>query len=140
MQVHRHGIALAERLAEAQVAGKVATLAPIYPLEAELPVYSELATGQFAYRTAEYTDADLLRHYTTTSPTEIQALFRDDPPAAFLVGFEPVLEAPMVRFARENGYLRVEDLGISDRYGRGTLYLRYNPGVREEAGRPPSRH
>jgi hypothetical protein len=137
MQVHRHGITLAERLAEAQVEGKIATLAPVYPLEAELPVYPEFATGQFVYRIAQYTDADLARHYTMTSPTEVEELFRDDPPAAILVGFEPELEAPMVRFARENGYLRVEDLGITDRYGKGTLYLRDNPGAREEAGRPP---
>jgi hypothetical protein len=137
MQVHKHGIAIAERLAEAQLEGKVATLAPIYPLEAELPVYPEFATGQFAYRIAQYTDADLARYYTTTSPTEIEALFRDDPPAALLVGFEPALEAPMVRFAEENGYQRIEDLGLTDRYGKGILYLRDNPGARGEAGRLP---
>jgi hypothetical protein len=124
MQVHKHGIALAERMAEAQVEGRVATLAPIYPLEAELPVYPEFATGQFVYRIAQYTDADLARHYTMTSPTEIEALFRDDPPAAILVGFEPELEAPMVRFAEENGYQRIDDLGLMDRYGDGILYLR----------------
>lgn len=124
MQVHRHGIALAERLAEVGIEGKVATLAPIYPLEAGLPVYPELATGQFAYRVAEYSNAELVRHYTTTSPTEIEALFRADPPAAFLVGFEPALEEPMVRFAEEDGYQRIDDLGLKDRYGDGILYLR----------------
>jgi hypothetical protein len=124
MRVHQHGVSIAERLAEAQIEGRVATFAPVYPLEGGLPVYPELATGQFAYRAAEYTDADLARHYVMTSPTEIEALFRSDPPAALLVGFEPALEAPMVRFAEDNGYRRVEDLGLADRYGEGILYLR----------------
>jgi len=123
-QVHQDGLAIAGRISDANVAGKVATLAPIYPLEANLAVYPELATGQFAYRIAEFTDKKLGKHFRMTSPTAIEALFEAEPPAALLVGFAPGLEAPMVRFAEENGYLRVDGFGIDDRYGRGVLYVK----------------
>jgi hypothetical protein len=123
-RVHRAGIKIADKLAEAGVSGKIATLAPIYPLEGSLSVYPELATGQFAYRTAEFTDANLRKYYRSTSTSEISAFLKADPPAGILVGFEPKLEAPMVQFAEQNGYLRIDNLGISDRYGQATLYIR----------------
>ena len=126
-RVHQDGLEIARRLSEAKVEGKVATLAPVYPLEAKLPIYLELATGQFAYRTAEFTDEDLARHYRTTSPSAIKDLFESDPPAALLVGFAPDLESPMVHFAEENGYRRVDDLGLVDRYGVGILYVKSKP-------------
>lgn len=123
-RVHQAGLAIAGKLSEAGVSGKVATLAPVYPLEGGLAVYPELATGQFGYRIAEFADESILRHYRTTSAATIEAMFEADPPAALLVGFEPELEAPMVRFAEQNGYLRVDGFEIDDRYGAGILYVR----------------
>jgi hypothetical protein len=127
MRVHDGGVALAERMAEAGVVGKVATLAPIYPLEGGLKVYPELATGPFAYRTGDITPPALAAQYRMTSPTRIGALLASDPPAALLLGFDAALEAPMVAYAEANGYDRVADLGIRDRYGTAVLYLR-RPG------------
>ena len=123
-RVHADGEALAGLIARSGATGKVATLLPIYPLEGGLPVYDELATGQFAYRVADDAPADLLRHYSTTSPERVEVLLRADPPAALLLGFEPELEAPMLRFARENGYVGSDEVRIEDRYGTGTVYLR----------------
>ncbi len=123
-RVHESGQKIARLMSGAGVDGKVATLAPIYPLEAGLAVYPELATGQFAFRVAEFTDPELLTHFRTTSPKTIRALFEADPPAAILVGFEPELESPMINYAEQNGYLKSEDLGLQDRYGVGVLYLR----------------
>ncbi len=123
-KIHRNGLAIAERLADAEVVGKVATLSPVYPLEANLPVYPELATGQFAYRVADVIDPELEEHYRMTSPATIEALLEADPPAALLLGFEPELEVPMVRYAESHGYRRIDDLGLVDRYGRGVLYVR----------------
>lgn len=88
-RVHRSGRALAAHIGGNQ--GKIATLLPIYPLEGGLPVYPELATGQFIYRIADRTDPALLRYYKTTSQTKIDALLKSDPPAAILVGFEAEL-------------------------------------------------
>lgn len=123
-RAHRDGIAIRDALFEAGVSGKVATLLPIYPLEGGLSVYPEFATGQFVYRTAEFTPPDLLRHYRTTSPGAVRSLFENDPPAALFLGFEPELEAPMAKFAAEMGYQPLETPKIKNRYGEGTLWVR----------------
>jgi hypothetical protein len=124
MRTHNFGVALASRLRELGVAGKIATLAPIYPLEGQLDVYPEFATGQFVYRVADIAKPELLRYYRTTSPAKVEAFLTADPPAAILTGFEPELEAPMLRFAQSHGYLRIDDLGIKDRYGKAVLHVR----------------
>jgi len=121
---HRAGLAIAREIAAAGVSGKIGTLVPIYALEGGLEVYPELATGQFAYRTADITDPSLRRHYRTTSPAEVGQLFASDPPAAILVGFDEKLEAPLVTFAEANGYRKVDSLDITDRYGSAILYIR----------------
>lgn len=104
--------------------GRIATLMPLYPLEAGLPVYPDLATGQFAYRVAEFTPPDLARHYAMTGKDGLAALFDADPPAAFLLGYEPDLEAPFAAYARAAGYRRIEAPALSNRYGSGILYVR----------------
>lgn len=124
MRTHNYGVALASRLRELGVTGKIATLAPIYPLEGQLDVYPEFATGQFVYRVADIAKPELLRYYRTTSPAKVEAFLAADPPAAILIGFDPELEAPMLQFAQSHGYLRIDDLGIKDRYGNGVLYVR----------------
>jgi hypothetical protein len=124
MRTHNYGVALAARLQELGVAGKVATLAPIYPLEGQLEVYPEFATGQFVYRVADIAKPELLRYYRTTSPAKVEAFLAADPPAAILTGFDPELEAPMLRFAQSQGYLRVDNFEIKDRYGNAVLYVR----------------
>jgi len=124
MRVHDDGRAIAARMAAAGATGKVATLAPIYPLEGGLAVYPELATGPFAYRTGDITPPALAAQYRMTSPKTVGALLAADPPAALLLGFDATLEAPLRAYAEANGYQPVEDLGIRDRYGAAVLYLR----------------
>jgi hypothetical protein len=102
---------------------KVATLLPIYPLEAGLPVYPEFATGQFAFRIAPFTSAKLARNYRMVAAEGIEALFDADPPAAMLLGYDTELEAPMLRYAMAHGYRRVEMAEVANRYGAGTVYL-----------------
>ncbi|WP_042775285.1 ArnT family glycosyltransferase [Sinorhizobium fredii] len=123
-RVHDAGVAISQRIAAARAEGKVATLSPIYPLEGGLEVYPELATGPFVYRTAAFTDHDLATWYTMTSPDLIAAMFDADPPGALLLGFDEVLERPMLDFARRNGYTPMTELGFKDRYGSPVLYLR----------------
>jgi hypothetical protein len=124
IRVHADGVAISKQLATAGVRGKVATLSPVYPLEGGLAVYPELATGPFAYRTADITPPDVAVFYHMTSPTRVTALLDADPPAALLLGFEPVLEQPLLAYAQKNGYVPVPDFAIADRYGVGTLYVR----------------
>jgi hypothetical protein len=123
-RAHDAGVVIAQRIAAAGASGKVATISPIYPLEGGLEVYPELATGPFAYRTADITEPALAAFYRMTSPSKIGALFDNDPPAALLLGFDEVLEMPMLAYARRNGYVPSTDLGFKDRYGVPILYLR----------------
>lgn len=125
--VHEVGVGIADRVAHAHAIGPVATLSPVYPLEGHLKVYPELSTGPFAYRTAGLTPPELAAYYKMTSPTSITALLEREPPAAFLLGSDEPLEAPMLAFARANGYQLVGDFEISDRQGKLKLYVK--PGL-----------
>ena len=102
--------------------GPVATLMPLYPLEAHLPVYAELATGPFAYRIAPYTDPELAQHYVMAGADDLTALFDSNPPSAFLLGYDSTLEAPLLRYAQTNGYAAVPKDGLDNRYGKGVIY------------------
>jgi len=104
--------------------GPVATIMPIYPLEAQLPVYPELSTGPFAYRIAPYTEPDLAAKYVMADAAGLQAVFDSNPPSAFLLGYDPALEQPLLRYAETNGYQPVEISGLGNRYGQGVVYLK----------------
>lgn len=129
-RIERSAGLLRDRLAEAGLdqAGPVATLSPIYPLAAGLPIYSELSAGPFAYRVAEYTEPELRAHYALVGASDLPALLDATPPAAILTGFDPALEAPFEDYARANGFTLVEMPKISDRYGSARLWLRAAPG------------
>jgi hypothetical protein len=120
----RGGAELRRALETYKPAGeKVATFLPIYPLEAGLPVYPEFATGQFAYRIAPFTAPELAAEYRMVGAEGIAALFDADPPAAMVLGYEPGLEAPMLRYAETHGYTRVEVPGLDNRYGSAIVFL-----------------
>ncbi|MBO0663025.1 hypothetical protein LQ948_09515 [Jiella sp. MQZ9-1] len=125
--VHRAGAAMADRLKAKGLDGRVATIAPIYPLEGGLPVYAELATGPFLFRTADLVSPALARSYRMVTPEGVAALFAVEPPAAFLLGFEPAIEAPLRKFAESHGYRPLANFAIRDRYGVGRLWVRPTP-------------
>ncbi|MEX0317262.1 MAG: hypothetical protein AB3N21_04905 [Ruegeria sp.] len=128
-KVARGGEALRQVLAEnGNSVGPVATLFPLYPLEAGLPVYGEFATGPFAYRIAPFTNPVLANEYQMVGEDGLTALFDTNPPSAFLLGYDLVLEAPLQRYAEANGYQPVEVAGLKNRYGQGIVYMK-NPEV-----------
>jgi hypothetical protein len=99
----------------------VATLAPLYVMEANLPIYPELATGPFLYRVGDLLTPEQRARYVGTSPATIGALLDRNPPAAILVKFESEgkLDTPLIAYATSHGYQRI---GIPN--SRGELYLR----------------
>lgn len=103
--------------------GPVATLSPLYPLQAGLPVYAEFATGPFAWRVAGHIDPGLRAAYVMATPQDLTDLFAARPPAAILTGFDPMLELPLEDWARAHGYRPQAISEITDRYGTGTLWL-----------------
>ncbi len=99
--------------------GRVATLSPVYAIEADLPIYPELATGSFVFRIGDLLTADERTKYHATSVSTISALFEADPPAAILITDEGVLETPLRDYAESHGYrLAPNALPV------GELYLR----------------
>ncbi len=119
------GAALRQAIAQSgQPEGPVATLVPLYPLEADLPVYPEFATGPFAYRIAQFTPTELAQHYQIVGDDQIEDLFNETPPAAFVLGYDSTLEASLLQYALTNGYQKAEIAGLDNRYGQGVVYLK----------------
>lgn len=107
--------------------GPVATLSPLYPLQAGLPIYPEFAAGPFAYRVADVTPPGLRALYVMAGPRDLEALFAATPPAAILTGFDPGLERALVAYARRHGFQATVLPALNDRYGQGTLWQRPLP-------------
>lgn len=84
--------------------GKILTLAPIFPIEAELQIYPELATGPFAWRTAPLLTPAERQRYQMIGPAELEQLLAGEPPAAVLTGANPALEQALVDYARGHNY------------------------------------
>lgn len=109
--------------------GTVATLSPLYPLQAGLSIYPEFATGPFVWRVADHITPELRASYVRAGPQDLPQLFADPRPAAILTGFDAMLEAPLEAWARANGYLPQPIPEITDRYGTGTLWLPDGPNA-----------
>jgi hypothetical protein len=97
---------------------------PVYPLEGGLAVYPEFATGAFAFRIAEFTKPELAQNFVMVGADGIDSLFGNSPPAAFLLGYEPELEAPLEAYAERMGYREIPIEGVENRYGKGRLLVR----------------
>ncbi|WP_340315985.1 hypothetical protein [Rhizorhabdus argentea] len=123
-RIHAFGERIRAELAFVHGTPRIATLAPVYAIEAGLKVYPELASGPFYYRVGDYLTAEQRRAYHITSPTTIGELLGRDPPDAILIGQEGAMEIPLQRFALQNGYRLVPHRIGADRYGEAILYIR----------------
>jgi hypothetical protein len=97
---------------------KVATLSPLFAVEARLPIYPELATGPFLYRVGDLIPPEQRKRFVATSPRSVGALLAADPPGAIVVGVEGDLDDPLVEYASAPGYRKVPGTGRS-----GQLYV-----------------
>jgi len=84
-------------------AGKILTLAPIYPLEAGLAIYPTFSTGPFAWRVSPYIEPAKSRRLGIVSPATLDELLAGAPPAGVLVGFEDDGEEMFNAYGRRNG-------------------------------------
>lgn len=125
VRVHEAGQKLAAMLSPEGNRRPVATLAPIYPLEGGLLVYTPLASGPLVYRIADLLPAADREHYArTVSPRSLPELLSSDPPAAVVVGQEGSLDLPFQQWAEDRGYLRLAEPLVDDRYGALWIYRR----------------
>ena len=91
-----------------KLTGRVATLQPLWAIEAGLPIYEEFATGPFIFAVGDRMNDRQRERVVGTSPKYLEELFGKEPPAAILTGFygRDILweETALTRYARLHGY------------------------------------
>jgi hypothetical protein len=87
MPVHLHKTSrdIASRLPKGS---RILTLAPLYALEGECEIYTELSAGPFVYRIGDHLTADELAAIRAVAPKTLSQLLKADPPAAVIVALE----------------------------------------------------
>ena len=103
-EIHRRGQIVRSVVPDEQRHRPVATLSLVYALEAGLPIYPELATGQFAYRIGGLLSEEEMNRYHTASARTIEALLDESPPSTIFVGFANDLDSTLSDYARDRGY------------------------------------
>ena len=83
---------------------RIATLTPVWALDAGYSIYPEFAAGQFVYRVAPYIPPEDRPFYRTTSPASLTSFLDADPPAAVLVNRAEPMEADLAAYALSRGY------------------------------------
>ena len=86
----------------------IATLSPLYAIEARLPIYVQFASGPFFYRVGDLLFTQKLEHFQGTSPNRVIEMLERQPPIAVIVGVEGVLDAPLLAYAEEKQFLKLE--------------------------------
>ena len=97
---------------------RLATVSPVYAIEAGLPFYRELATGSFVLRIGDLLSPEERARYHAASISTLAVLFDADPPAAILITDEGDVEQPLLDYAQSRGYAEIE----GDSYG-GRLFV-----------------
>jgi hypothetical protein len=105
VQIHRVGA----EMKGAAGSGKVLTLAPTYPLEGGLTIYTEFATGAFEWRVAPLVPVEERRALKLVAKKDLAEFLAADPPRGILVRFEEhaEVEKPFSQYAERNGYRAV---------------------------------
>ena len=119
LKIHSAAQEIQDELRQRDKNGKLATLAPLYAIEADIPIYPELATGPFLYRVGDLLDAEQREKFIAVSPETIAKFFDSDPPDAIFVGFEDTLDFSLEQYAQAHDY----EMILGD-FGGGRLYIR----------------
>ncbi|MBX6311601.1 MAG: hypothetical protein IRY99_01560 [Isosphaeraceae bacterium] len=108
-KIRRAAQAVRRHLPPGDEGGRIATLRPLYALEAGLPFYDQFAADSFLYIIGDMLTPEERVRFVTTSPQTVEQFLRDDPPRAIVVGFyKNGSEDPLIRFAEENHYRRLD--------------------------------
>jgi 4-amino-4-deoxy-L-arabinose transferase-like glycosyltransferase len=107
LKVHSTG----SRLTAATGGGKIFALAPVFPLEGGLQIYPELTAEPFAFRNGSALPAAERLRQKMLGPDELPDLLAEQPPKGILVGTEPLVEGPVIGFAKTHNY-RPEPIGL----------------------------
>ncbi len=83
---------------------KVATLNPVFLLDAEIPFHKEFSSGVFLYQIGDMIDARQRERYVTTSPGILHEFFLVDPPKALLIVRLQAHDYPFFEYAEIENY------------------------------------
>ncbi len=121
--LHVHDVSMNIRKAIADngvdASRKIATLSPLYAIEANLSIYPQFSTGPFLYRISDLLTPEQRNHFVGTSQKSVSDLLNAEPPAAIIAGFEGDLDEPLIEYGKSNDYKVVEVAGLD-----GKLYVR----------------
>ncbi len=110
--VRNAALAIRRELANRKAIGPIATLNPLYVIEAGLPLMPAFASSIFLYRTADQDDPALILQVKGIAPGLLDTVLGSNPPAAVLIGHEiEDLSRPMIGWAQEQGYKEVNSPG-----------------------------
>jgi len=100
IRLHR----ISEHIAEKTKSPKlILTLAPLYALEGGCDIYSQLSSGPFVYRIADYLSPSDRQSTHAVGPKTLRQLLEKSPPSALILRMEPkFLEVPLFRTAEVN--------------------------------------
>jgi 4-amino-4-deoxy-L-arabinose transferase-like glycosyltransferase len=84
--------------------GRVFTIAPLYPMEGGLRVYPSMATGVFAFRTGSLLSEEQRQQLGIISRENFKSFLDTNLPEGILVGFNQILEEPIIQYAISMGY------------------------------------
>ena len=110
VQVHREARAMREYVGELKEGRKVATLYPLYALEAGLPVYPEFSSGVFLYQIGDMLDEEARTRYVTTSPNTLIDFLNENPPGLLITVMLRNFEKPFFEYAEQSNLEEKEKL------------------------------
>jgi hypothetical protein len=100
----------------------VATLYPLYALEAGLPIYPEFSSGVFLYQIGDMLDEEERKRYVTTSPNSLIDFFNENPPGLIITVMLRNFEKPFFEYAEQSDFIEKDKLFLGH-----TLFVRTNP-------------
>jgi hypothetical protein len=109
----------------AEMPSPVLTLQPTSLLTAGVPIYPELSSGEFGWRSSHLLPKDRRQRLHLLSPFDLDEVLATRPPGAIVI-WDPddKLEEPLIQWAEKNGYRKGRDPGV------------YTPPVRAESPQP----
>ena len=109
-QVHQIAKNIKAELGSQFSNGNIATLSPLYAVEAKLKIYPQFSTGPFVFRIGNQLTSKEIVRVKGVSPLTLDSLLKNERPSAIIVGQEPDIEAALKDYGKENGF-READLG-----------------------------
>jgi hypothetical protein len=107
VKIHNAAIQIRNTIGTVKKGEKIATLSPLYAIEAGLEIYLEFASGPFQYRVGDFITAKQRKGYVSTSQKTLHTFFEQDPPKAIIVGHEGDLDQPFIAYAQKNNYCMI---------------------------------